>query len=186
MKKLLLMAILVVPFFTLTLLTQAQAAPASGVVAATTMAASGDTGQTNQTLYDILFTYLAISIIFEVALHPVFNWSIFMKRFDGKGLKTPITVITAFIVFQNYDMDIIRDVLNAQHIDGSTTHSLAAGGKFLTALLIAGGSAGVLQIFRKLGIRPPEAERSAQVAKLKDEAAKAKAKPKEQTGDTPA
>ena len=61
----------------------------------------------------VLLVFLVLSIVFESALTPVFNWRVFRKRFDGKGVKTPIVVILAFVVFWSYDLDIINDILVA-------------------------------------------------------------------------
>jgi hypothetical protein len=103
----------------------------------------------------VLLVFLVLSVVFEVALTPLFNWRIFMVHFEGKGYKTPITVVLAFIVFWSYGLDIIRDLLVA--LGQPANKSL--GGQILTALLIAGGSSGVFQIFTKLKIRMDPDER---------------------------
>ncbi len=104
----------------------------------------------------VLLVFLVLSIVFESALTPVFNWRVFRKRFDGKGVKTPIVVILAFVVFWNYDLDIVNDILVAMNYLAETTprgHTLP--GQALTALLIAGGSSGIFNIYKRLGIRSP-------------------------------
>ncbi len=103
----------------------------------------------------VIVKFLVLSVVFEVAMTPIFNWRFFLKHFEGKGVKTPLTVGLAFLVFWSYDLDIIRDLLKIW--DESIQISL--GGQFITALLIAGGSDGVFRIFTKLGIRNP-AERT--------------------------
>ncbi len=105
---------------------------------------------------EVLLIFLVLSVVFESALTPVFSWRVFRERFDGKGVKTPIVVILAFVVFWSYDLDIINDILVAVNYLAETTprgHTL--GGQVLTALLIAGGSSGVFNIYKKLGIRSP-------------------------------
>jgi hypothetical protein len=99
----------------------------------------------------VLLVILALSVVFEVALTPVFNWRFFLLHLEGKGAKIPITVILALIVFWGYDLDIIKDLLVSLGYSANMTF----GGQILTALLIAGGSDGVLRIFTKLGIRNP-------------------------------
>ncbi len=104
----------------------------------------------------VLLVFLVLSVVFESALTPVFNWRLFRKRFDGKGLKTPIVVILAFVIFWNYDLDIVNDILVAMNYLAETTprgHTLP--GQALTALLIAGGSSGIFNIYKRLGIRSP-------------------------------
>lgn len=118
----------------------AQASPSSSVPTSKTEKAG-----------EVLFVFLVLSVVFEVALTPIFNWRVFLKHFEGKGVKTPVTVALAFIVFWGYGLDVVKDLLVALGYSANKT----LGGQFLTALLIAGGSDGVLRIFTKLGIRNP-------------------------------
>lgn len=115
-------------------------------------------------IYDVLFMFLVLSVVFEVALTPLFNWRVFMARFEGQGYKTPITVILAFIVFWHYDLDIVGDLLVAMGKNVTTP----IGGKILTALLIAGGSSGVYQVFKKLHINMATEEREKKAKDAKD------------------
>ncbi|MDU9050628.1 MAG: hypothetical protein Q3M30_17410 [Candidatus Electrothrix sp. Rat3] len=118
---------------------------------------------------EVLITILVLSIVFEVALTPIFNWRLFLQHAEGKGWKTPIIIGVALIVFWSYDLDIIRNLLVAL----GQKAELSFGGQVLTALLIAGGSDGVFRIFTKLNIRNPT-ER-----KEKAEQARAEARKKE-------
>lgn len=111
---------------------------------------------------DALLAFLVLSIVFEVALTPIFNWRIFLKHFESKGWKTPITVGLAFIVFWSYELDVVRDLLVALGYSATKT----VGGQILTALLIAGGSDGVFRIFAKLNIRDP-ADRARRTAEAR-------------------
>ena len=106
---------------------------------------------------EVLLIFLVLSVVFESALSPLFNWRLFREKFNGKGIKTPIVVILAFLVFWSYDLDIINDILVAVNYIAETDprgHTL--GGQALTALLIAGGSSGILNIYTRLGIRTPK------------------------------
>ena len=100
---------------------------------------------------EVLIVILVLSVVFEVALTPVFNWRVFLKHAEGKGWKTPIVIGAALLVFWSYDLDIIGDLLVAL----GKSASLTFGGQVLTALLIAGGSDGIFRIFTKLNIRNP-------------------------------
>ncbi len=102
---------------------------------------------------EVLIVILVLSVVFEVAMTPIFNWRVFLKYGEGKGWKTPIVIGSALTVFWSYDLDIIKDLLIAL---GQKDAALSFGGQFLTALLIAGGSDGVFRIFTKLNIRNPE------------------------------
>ncbi len=90
--------------------------------------------------------------MFEAALTPLFNWRVFLARFEGRGFKTPITVLLAFIVFWSYDLDVVSSLLQALGYPQATP---SLGGRILSALLIAGGSDGIVNIYTKLGIRNP-------------------------------
>jgi opacity protein-like surface antigen len=110
----------------------------------------------------VLGVFFVLSVIFEIATSAIFNWRPFIVYLDGKGWKTPITVLLALVVFKGYHLDIVRDLLVALGYDAP----FSIGGQLLTSLLIAGGSDGVFQIFTKLGIRNP-AERDKKVAQIK-------------------
>jgi len=114
---------------------------------------------------EVLLTFLVLSAVFEVALTPLFNWRIFLRHFEGKGWKTPITVFMAYVVFWGYGMDIVYDLLTALGYEVSR----GFGGQLLTALLIAGGSSGIFQIFRTLKIREDEDSRRTRTAEARGE-----------------
>lgn len=97
-----------------------------------------------------------------------------MVHLEGKGYKTPITVALAFIVFWSYGLDIIRDLLVAL----GEPASKSLGGQILTALLIAGGSSGVFQIFTKLKIRMDPDERKIKTDEARRVLSKRKTKAK--------
>ncbi len=103
---------------------------------------------------NILVIFLVLSVVFEVALTPIFNWRVFLSYCHEKGCKTPITVILALLVFWGYDLDILTDLINVLKPNAKIAGP-KIGGQVLTALLIAGGSSGIFQIFTKLKIRDP-------------------------------
>jgi len=107
--------------------------------------------ETQQQLFDILIVILVLSVVFELALTPIFKWSIFIKYLKDYGARTPIAVGLALVTFWAFDLDIFRDLMNAMTVgeDVPTTF----WGKLLTALLIAGGSATVYEIFNRLNIQ---------------------------------
>jgi hypothetical protein len=123
----------------------------------------------------VLLVFLVLSVVFEVALTPLFNWRVFMARFEGEGYKIPITVALAFIVFWGYGLDIISDLLTAMN----KPIGVSLGGQILTALLIAGGSSGVFQIFTKLKIRMEPGERQEKTEEARRKRADDQAKAEE-------
>lgn len=104
---------------------------------------------------EVLFLFLVLSVVVESAMSVIFDWRIFIRHFEGRGVKTPFIVGTTFLLFLKYDLDIIYDLLVALGRDASPS----IVGTFLTALLVAGGSGGIFRIFSRLGIRSPAARR---------------------------
>lgn len=72
-------------------------------------------------------------------------------------MKTPLIITVAFLVFLNYDLDIVAVLLRGfPEIQAQNIGSPTVPGQTLAALLIAGGSGGGFQIFTRLGLRSPE------------------------------
>lgn len=136
---------------------------------------------------EILVLLFVISIVFETALTPIFNWRVFAKYCEGKGVKTPITVAAAVALLWGYDIDIFKHVIDAfAAAEGATSAAQdAAGssstfvGRIMTGLLVAGGSGAVFNIFTKLGLRDPRklAEKAAQARGQATPAAQPPAQP---------
>ena len=123
------------------------------------LAKDPETSTTTDALGEVLVAFLVLSLIFESALTPIFNWRVFAARFEGQGVKTPLTVILALLVFWGYKLDILRDVLVALRRPPEPPE-ITFWGQVITAFLIAGGSDGVFRIFTKLKIRDPAARKA--------------------------
>ena len=104
----------------------------------------------------ILALLLVISIVFETALTPIFNWRFFAKHCEGKGIKTPITIAAAVTLLWGYDIDIFKHVIDAFAGTGAPDSSSNFMGRIMTGLLVAGGSGAIFNIFTKLGLRSPD------------------------------
>ncbi len=120
----------------------------------------------NTSIMNILVVFLVLSVVFEVALEPIFNWEIFLAYFHNKGYEVPIQVVLAFLVFSAYKLDIVTDLVNilkpvisTEVANEGLPYPPTFGGKAITALLIAGGSKGFLKIFRKLGLQSSSEDR---------------------------
>ncbi len=118
-------------------------------------------------LVQILVLFLLLSVVFEAAMTTVFNWRWFAKRFEGRGVKTPLTVVLALIVVNSFEIDLVSRILN---VVGDGDHGATVSGQLLSALLIAGGSDMVYRIFTRLGIRD-SSERAAKAAEARAAAA---------------
>lgn len=114
-------------------------------------------------IVNILMVLLVISVVFETALTPLFNWRIFARHCEGKGVKTPITILAAIALLWSYDIDIFRNIIDAFNntseksgAPNSTESSSSLFGRIMTGFLVAGGSGAIFNIFRKLGLRDPK------------------------------
>jgi len=107
-------------------------------------------------IVNVLVLVLVLSLVFESAMSVIFDWRLFIRHFEGRGVKTPFIIGVAFLIFLNYNLDIINQLLAAFPGADVQTGAATLPGQLLTALLIAGGSGGVFRIFSRLGIRSPE------------------------------
>ena len=154
---------------------------------------------------EILVLLFVISVVFETALTPIFNWRVFARFCEGRGVKTPITVLAAVGLLWNYDIDIFKHAIdafaaaegpaaNAQGVPAAAQGSVAttqkaAGststflGRIMTGLLVAGGSGAVFNIFAKLGLRNPT-QLADKARKAREEAIEAKQQPPQAAAGT--
>ena len=117
---------------------------------------------------EILALLFVISLVFETALTPIFNWRFFAKHFEGKGVKTPLTIAAAVALLWSYDIDIFKHIIDAfAHDDAKTSSNFV--GRVMTGLLVAGGSGAIFNIFTKMKLRDPD--------KLAEKAAQARGQP---------
>ena len=124
----------------------------------------GATVDTGKAAYTLLLV-LVLALLLETGLSTLFNWRIFLRYFEEKGLKVPIAVITAFLFVNQFDIDSIAEVLGAF---AGKTYNHGTLGKILTAFIIAGGSSAIFTLFEKLGIRNP-LERRGVAKSMRDE-----------------
>ena len=125
---------------------------------------------------EILVLLFVISVVFETALTPIFNWRLFARFCEGKGVKTPLTVIAAVALLWNYDIDIFRHIIDAFASDGKATGEATFLGRIITGLLVAGGSGAIFNIFAKIGLRNPKelARKAEKTREAAEEAKKAR------------
>ena len=107
---------------------------------------------------EVLVLLLVVSIVFEVALSAIFNWRYFAKHCEGKGVKTPLTVVAAVALMWGHDLDIFGRIIAAS--SGSLYGDSTLAGRIMTGLLIAGGSGAVYSLFTNLKMRNPTALRA--------------------------
>lgn len=106
------------------------------------------------------------AVILESAFAVIFNWRVFLSYFSASGVKTIVMVVVSLMVVYLLDLDIVASLVaayktppgtattvdsaafaaNVNQISGPTT-------SIITAMVLAGGSAGVNNLLTALGFR---------------------------------
>jgi hypothetical protein len=95
-----------------------------------------------------------LAVLLESALSVIFNWRLYLVIFNSRGVKTLIMLILAWVAVDQLGIDIVADLLGSYIEPDPGSQTLT---KFITALILAGGSAGVNNLMVTLGYRDPSA-----------------------------
>ena len=96
-----------------------------------------------------------VAVLLESAFSIIFNWRVFLTYFDTRGVKTIIMIVVSLIVVIAFNLDVVASLVAAytQVGDAPVAVDSRPVSKFITALILAGGSAGVYNIMYALGYR---------------------------------
>jgi hypothetical protein len=98
-----------------------------------------------------LVKLFVLAVILESALALLFNWRPFVVVFDGRGVKSIVSLAAALAVTFGFKPDAVATLLTAY---GSTVAADNAWlARILEAMVIAGGSAAVNSLLVNLGFR---------------------------------
>lgn len=87
----------------------------------------------------------------ESALALLFQWRLYREFFNGRAVKTVVMVAVGYAVVAQFNYDIFERIVRlAGGVGGDPRLS-----QFLSACVLAGGSAAVFELFKGLGLRPP-------------------------------
>jgi hypothetical protein len=100
--------------------------------------------------FKALFLLFVIAVILESALAILFNWRPFVETFNARAVRPVISFALASVLVAHFDLDLVT-TLSRLIRPGLATFDLT--GKILTAMVIAGGSAGVNNLMVGLGFR---------------------------------
>ena len=109
-------------------------------------------GAVYQQAFKSLFVLFVLALLLESGLAVLFRWRPFLMYFDGRGVKTVVSVGFALLFVWSFDMDIVTDLVNA-YSQRATPFQRGIEGFLITALIVAGGSAAVNNILVALGFR---------------------------------
>lgn len=99
----------------------------------------------------LLLLVLTLSIVAEFALRHIFQWRWFIILLEGRGFKFLIGFVVAFLLVKAVNVDLVAGFSS---IINSNTQPSGNLGMTLTALIIAGGSATVLQLWKMFKFLP--------------------------------
>lgn len=98
-----------------------------------------------------LIGLFVVATVLESALATIFNWRVYREFFNGRAVKTLVMIAFGYAIVRLFDYDVVsRIVKYAGAVDGERWLS-----QILSALVLAGGSAAVYELFKALGMRPP-------------------------------
>ncbi|WP_131860354.1 hypothetical protein [Bosea sp. BK604] len=99
---------------------------------------------------------LVVATLLECALAIIFQWRIFRILFAEKAVKVPLAVLAALIIVNTVSYDpfyaILKDAQATQAAQGNWVTYL------MSALVLAGGTAGVNRLFQAMGFRAVASE----------------------------
>lgn len=115
-----------------------------------------------------LVILFVMAILIESALAVIFNWRLFLELFYGRGVKTLVMIVVSLLAVWTFNIDVVHTMLGQYGLvsgdDGGTLS------RVLTALVLAGGSAGVYRILVALGYREERSEAEVRPRPKKDRA----------------
>ena len=133
--------------------TAAPASQANSTTTTTTTTAQNSTADDSAIVKSIglLIRLFILAVILESALAVLFHWRPWLANFDGKTVNPLVTFVAALALVRTFDLDEVGLLIAAY----STAPQVAGGwaSSVVSALVIAGGSAGVNKMLRALGYR---------------------------------
>ena len=103
----------------------------------------------------VLIKFFVLALLLESALAVIFNWRVFQTLFDGRGWKTPVMIVVAWLVVTGFKIDWIKTLIVGYGGTASETDVLPS---VLATLVLAGGSSGIYNLLVRLGYRAPVAD----------------------------
>jgi hypothetical protein len=113
-------------------------------------AAMGFSGAVYEQSARVLFFLFVLAVLLESGLAILFNWKPFVEYMVPRAVRPVIALIGAIIFVKLLDLDVVTNLANALN---DTHLPVSTAGQALTAMVIAGGSAGVNTMLVALGFR---------------------------------
>ena len=96
-----------------------------------------------------------VAVLLENAFAVIFNWRVFLTYFSLRGVKTIIMVGASLLIVWQFRIDVMANLIAVYQSSSSAPTKPASNAftLFITALILAGGSAGINRIMVALGFR---------------------------------
>lgn len=117
---------------------------------ATVVVSNNPWGTAYEAAFKVLFAAFLLAVVVEWGLSVIFNWRWVVLLLDAKGLKTFVTLIVSYALVTSFDIDIVKELINALRNAG---HESTFWSRVLSAFVVAGGSASVNSLMVALGFR---------------------------------
>jgi hypothetical protein len=105
--------------------------------------------------FKALFVLFIVAVLVESGLALLFRWRPFLDYFDRRSMNALVSFAFSLLFVWLFRLDIVTSLINTYSVAQSPANW---AGFLLTAMIIAGGSAGVNRIFRTLGFRAVSSE----------------------------
>jgi hypothetical protein len=112
----------------------------------------------NETLgqaFRLLLLAFVVATLLESAFALIFNWRLFQEFFVGRAWRTLIMFFGSLGVVCHFNLDVMAALVRTYDPGLGLTNSTGSSGfsKFLSAMILAGGSSGINRILVALGFR---------------------------------
>jgi hypothetical protein len=101
-------------------------------------------------IFKAIFLLFMLALVLESALAVLFNWRPFVETLNARAVRPLVAFVFAYLFVQSFSLDLMTAIVNAAT---AGTYEQSVTGKVLTALVLAGGSAGVNNLLVSLGYR---------------------------------
>ena len=101
--------------------------------------------------FKALFLLFVLAVILESALAVIFNWRPFVETLNARAVRPLVAFLAAYVLVSKFALDLVTTIANSA--DPKEPHPVSGVGKLVTALVLAGGSAGINNILIALGYR---------------------------------
>ncbi|MBN9673433.1 hypothetical protein [Roseibium aggregatum] len=103
--------------------------------------------------FKAVFILFILAVLVESGLQLLFRWRPYLRIFDTSSTNALIAFAFSFLLVHLFSLDVVTDLFNI-YTQPTEIQPNFLPGYLLTAMIIAGGSAGVNRLLRTFGFRP--------------------------------